>query len=345
MDLTSLTLENFGKFENFECSLTPGLNVIKGGNETGKSTLVEAITALLFSDPKSSNESIMMSKTWGSRKPLVLKANISDKDFLGILEKDFDSGLAKLVDENQTVPVDDRNRIFEIITDSIGFRSAELFEATSCIKQGKITQIGGSVEEIKDNLGSLITGGEEDLAASEIIGRIEKRIHDITSNDEKILGLLMKYEKEQDDLDYNIEKVIREITNLKNWRGSLAQMKVAHRNVVDDYQSKKKQLEDVLKTEKTQQELIEVSNENNEITEKLKKIKSAGQKIEELNESLNQVIEVSPEDREKIEDMESTIKYLRPKQKELEKDVESGQNAWANFKINPAIIGWMVLSF
>jgi len=344
MNLTSLTLENFGKFENFECSLTPGLNIIKGGNETGKSTLVEAITALLFCDPGSSCENIMTSKTWGSSKPLVMKANISDKDFLGIIEKDFDSGLTKLVDENQAVPADDKDKIFEIITGSIGFRSAELYEATSCVKQGKITQIGGSVEEIKDNLGSLVTGGEEDLAASEIIARIDKRICDITGTDENNPGLLMKYEHEQNNLDYNIEKIIREVNNLKNWRSSLAQMKIAYTNVVDDLQCKKKQLEDSSKAEETQQELKRVLSEKNETAEKLEKIKSTSIKINELTELRSQVIEVSSEDSERIEDLESTIKYLRPKQKELETDIESCQKAWDNFKINPGILGWMVIS-
>jgi len=48
MYIEKLLLRNFGKFNNFEVELEPGLNVIYGDNESGKSTLFAFIRGMLF---------------------------------------------------------------------------------------------------------------------------------------------------------------------------------------------------------------------------------------------------------------------------------------------------------
>lgn len=48
MYIEKLMLKNFGKFNNYEVELEPGLNVIYGANESGKSTLFAFIRGILF---------------------------------------------------------------------------------------------------------------------------------------------------------------------------------------------------------------------------------------------------------------------------------------------------------
>lgn len=48
MYIEKLLLKNFGKFNNYELDLGPGLNVIYGKNESGKSTLFSFIRGILF---------------------------------------------------------------------------------------------------------------------------------------------------------------------------------------------------------------------------------------------------------------------------------------------------------
>lgn len=343
MNLTKLSVENFGKFENFECNLTPGINIIKGANETGKSTLVSAITSLLFSDPKSPIDNVIVSKTWGSEKHTVLKAAITSENFSGTLEKDFDSGLAKLDNLENNVSLDDEKSILNVIVDTIGLSSVELFEATSCIKQGQITNIDGSVEEIKDNLSKLVAGGQEDLAASGIVSKIEQRVYEVTSQDEANPGLLMKNEKEQADLEYNIDRTQREIKNLQTWRNSLAQVSVTYDNVTDDLKLKKAALENAVKVESYQKKLLQIDDVKGKTAEKINNVKHISEKINELNESFKQSVEISKDDLKKIEELESSIKYFRPKQKELESDAETHEKAYSDFKTGPGIYSWLFI--
>ena len=48
MEIRELHLKHYGKFENHQILLRPGVNIIYGGNETGKTTVHSFICAMLF---------------------------------------------------------------------------------------------------------------------------------------------------------------------------------------------------------------------------------------------------------------------------------------------------------
>ena len=52
MYLTKLLLRDFGKFHNEEIVLKPGLNVVHGGKDSGKSTVGSFIKGMMFGIPK-----------------------------------------------------------------------------------------------------------------------------------------------------------------------------------------------------------------------------------------------------------------------------------------------------
>ena len=51
MQLKRLTIYGYGKFHDRTFDLAPGLNILMGPNEAGKSTLTQFITAILFGFP------------------------------------------------------------------------------------------------------------------------------------------------------------------------------------------------------------------------------------------------------------------------------------------------------
>ena len=48
MEILELNLKHFGKFQEHKMELHPGINIIYGGNETGKSTIHSFIRAMFF---------------------------------------------------------------------------------------------------------------------------------------------------------------------------------------------------------------------------------------------------------------------------------------------------------
>jgi uncharacterized protein YhaN len=345
MNIADLQVKNYGKFKDFECKFTPGLNVIKGGNETGKSTLVKAITNLLYSDPHSySKEDIIQVKSWGSDSPPILKANIESNEFSGTIEKDFGSGEAKLANSGLNVTIDDHNRIAEILTGAIGFSTEELFEATSCIKQGEISHIDGSIKAIKDKLESMVTGSKEEQAASQIITRIERRIDDISRKDKINPGLIQKLDSSQAEVDYNLEKLGRDINNIKAWRNSLIQVEVAYANLVEDYENKKKKLAAASNALVAREALEKLNVEKKETYTSIEKVKDAGRKMAELESQLRNSADIPENDRKEADELESTLKYLKPKFRELESDVETEQETCDSYKIGGLPIVLIILS-
>jgi len=342
MNLTSLVLENFGRFENFECDFTNGINVVKGGNETGKSTLVAAIMALFYSDPSSGE--IVKAKTWGISKPLVIRGKISDESFYGVLEKDFDAGHAKLENQKHGISIKDQNKVTQIMSNSLGFPTAELFEATSCIRQGEIARIKDSVEAIKDKLGSLVTGGKEDVTASQIISTIDRRVANIMKSDNGNPGQLKVLEKQQADLDYNIDRINREINNLRTWRTSLAQVQIAHKNSIEDHHDKDQRLNQAIKAQKHTEELKVLLKQKEDISESLKGAKSFSQRTEDIARALFETKKIAPPDLAKLEDLESTIRYLRPKFDEHEEEASKAKRSYDSTKVGGALIAWLLFS-
>ena len=55
MLIKKLQVNNFGKLKNKEISLKSGINVIYGENESGKSTLLDFITSMLYGIDKNKN--------------------------------------------------------------------------------------------------------------------------------------------------------------------------------------------------------------------------------------------------------------------------------------------------
>ncbi len=131
----------------------------------------------------------------------------------------------------------------------------------------------------------------------------------------------------------------RDIANLKSYRNSLAQVETAYANLVEDYTNKKQTLDQMLEQEKSLIELVETGREIDELSGKLDMAKSVAGKIGEIEKQLSELPSVSPEDRERLEEIESNLKYLRPKLRELEKEAaQADQELKQKRKIGPILI-------
>ena len=94
MNITEIQIKNFGKLHNVTIRPLSGLNVIYGENETGKSTIQQFITGMLFGIEKQrgrsgKNDTYQRYEPWNSSSFYSggLKFTIGDKPFF--LERNF----------------------------------------------------------------------------------------------------------------------------------------------------------------------------------------------------------------------------------------------------------------
>lgn len=343
MLISHLLLKNFGKFENFSCDFSPGLNLIKGPNEAGKSTLADAVTTALFINPAGKYPNPEKSVKWGSHSAPVLEIVLSADGKSYRLIKDFNKGLAELEGHDTVASEGNGHAVDDWLCRQLGIQSEEIFKATACINQGEITHIENSIEAIKDKLEALVSGGKEERAASETISRLQKRIGQITGDDAIATGEIERLEGSAKELDYNIEKLSREIAALKVKRADLIQVEMAYKNVAEDLAGRKQKFENCRKANKLEEEFLRLTREHNELELKLGEAQDALKKIKSLRDRQTDLKSIDQKDISDIEELEASLKYLRPKRRELEDETRDAKDEYDAYKIGQASIICIIL--
>ncbi len=142
MKITEIQIKNFGKLHNINIRPLPGINVIYGENETGKSTLQQFITGMLFGiekqkGPGSQNDSYRQYEPWNDSSSYSggLKFTVDGKPFF--LERNFyhKEPSVKLVNERDLEELSVEQGDLEML---LGGMKKETYENTFCIRQAEV---------------------------------------------------------------------------------------------------------------------------------------------------------------------------------------------------------------
>lgn len=126
MVLTQLTVKRFQRLRDLTVSFAAGLNVIRGPNESGKSTLRRALLVALFDNPTSSSDEVRQQTTWGEGEPYELKAGYLDRAGRPCtLRKDFAGQKIFLQVGEESFKT--RSGVQERVRDELGVESKEAY--------------------------------------------------------------------------------------------------------------------------------------------------------------------------------------------------------------------------
>ena len=209
MKIDNFKINNYGKIENREVILTNGINLIKGYNEAGKSTILSFLNSMLYGIDKTK------------------KGNISEYDkylpwlstnFSGSMEYSLDNGQKYYVfrDFKKKIPVvldQNRNDItlnfkqsrkgIDFLEEQIGV-DRKTFENTSISYQKLVVLDDKSKAEMAGRLANLVSTGEENFSYEELIKKLNnKQLEEIGSSRTKkrpinnIEERILKLEKEK----------------------------------------------------------------------------------------------------------------------------------------------------
>jgi len=209
MFLKSLYLKNFKRFDELKIDFPDDITVVIGPNEKGKSTLVSAIIAGLFYDPKKRNREIEVLRSWQSPdKFYEIKMEFEANGENCVLLKDFER--KKIFFENQATgeKSDDFQEITEKFRQIGGYRNAKLFESTSCVRQEQIASVAVEKKELGRALEDLIGGGFGSRGFGEIIQRLEKAVADREALAEKLKAEIEKVSTESQSLRRTLDTEI-----------------------------------------------------------------------------------------------------------------------------------------
>lgn len=142
MKITELQINNFGKLHQKKIQPQPGLNIVYGDNESGKSTLHQFITGMLFGMEKQrgksgKNDSYQQYEPWNSSSFYTgsMRFEVAGKDF--VIERNFyhKEKTATLRNERDKEELSVSHGDMEML---LGGMKKSTYENTYCIRQAAV---------------------------------------------------------------------------------------------------------------------------------------------------------------------------------------------------------------
>lgn len=167
-------INNFKRIKEKTLDFVPAINIVKGPNEIGKSTIRLAFLRLLFTKTTATGKEIQMLLPWGLDVFPKLSLTFEINGVQGELIKDFDKKSSIL--SYQGKKSEDMNRVQTKISELLGINSEKLFEATAYIDHASVTEITSGHKEIKESLSATFTGSGEAVDAQKILNKLKEQI-------------------------------------------------------------------------------------------------------------------------------------------------------------------------
>jgi len=338
MWLRRLELKNFKRLVDFQAQFSPGINVVKGPlNEMGKSTLLDGIVAALFQNPKSTAKELKDYVSWGSTRQWQTSLEFENNKNKYLLEKDFDKGTVRLIDGNTREELDTFKKISEKMAELLGTNSDRLFLCSSCIRQSQVSEISSGKKEINESLEEIVTGGEENILASQVIQKLDSKIAETRKGLDKLAknpGILASLKNKLQDTSRRYNEVHDEVSKVEAQKIELMEVNKQLAQVKEQYENTKALLE-----KNKQRKGIEASLENlkqkyNEVDKQLGKINMLSAKSEEATRALGSIIGL--EDEQCVSEFRRRLNAIQIRRKDIENSLDKiqGEVTEAGEKLN-----------
>lgn len=185
MIIERISLERFRRFNRFSAELGPGLVVVRGPNESGKSTIQEAIIAALYLKPGTTANDLKSNTSWGEEALPVITLDLALDDGAARLEKDFAKKKVRISHAGKEITA--ARAAEEWIMSRLGCPTQALFKATACACETEIEipsmrKLDSSCsKEILSRLQAMLTGGPGG-SPGQVIQRLKKKADAIRKN-------------------------------------------------------------------------------------------------------------------------------------------------------------------
>jgi len=334
MWLKRIELKNFKRFFDFQAQFSPGINVVKGPlNEMGKSTLLEGIIAALFHNPRSTAKWLKDYASWGSTKQCRTSLEFENKENRYLLEKDFDKGAVRLIEDNGREELDTFKEVSEKMAELLGTNSDRLFSCTSCIRQAEVSEISSGKKEIGESLEEVVTGGEESVLASQVIRKLDDKISEIKKGLDrpaKIPGILASLRSQIGDSSGKYSEVRNEVSKVEAQKIELVEVNKQLVQLKEEYENSRALLEKNKQRKEIEASIESLTKNYNDVDELLSRIKSLEDDSKKADEAL--VAIEGLKDKQQVSEFRRGLDAIQNRHGDIEKDLAMREGELAEAK-------------
>ncbi len=226
MRIRRLELRDFRRYRHLAVDLAPGLTVVRGPNEAGKSTIQRAIELAITRRVTSSAGDLDAHRPWDAaadaRSVITIDFEQDDEDGakVGQLEKTFagSRGTVRLDYDGQSVT--DPTLADQILAELTGIPTEAFFRSTASVRHHEVADLDHDEGALRDRLQASISGG--DRGTSRAKRKLELALHDLTTKGDKNPGRLKVAEGEVARATQALEQGDMALAQLARDRDTLA---------------------------------------------------------------------------------------------------------------------------
>ncbi|MFN8520606.1 MAG: AAA family ATPase [Chloroflexota bacterium] len=164
MRITSLHIQGIRQLADLELAPVAGLTVIRGANESGKSTIQTALEMVLFHDPTSIAPALLDLRTWGTTTDPRVRLEFEHEGRAGSLEKVFAGARGSVELSFGGTVSRDPDEVRAIVADITGLASEEFLRSTASVRHGELDDL--DQDALRDRLQRSISGAGEGTQAA-----------------------------------------------------------------------------------------------------------------------------------------------------------------------------------
>ncbi len=194
MRITRLRIENLRRHQDLDVELARGLTVVRGPNESGKTTVQRALELALTRRVTSASTEMDGLRPWGATeeiRPVVrLEFEQDEEDGIhpGSVEKVFRGarGTVRLEYDGQVIT--DPAQADQILAELTGIPTEAFFRSTASVRHHEMDDLARDEGALRDRLQASISGA--DRGTSSARRKLEKALYELNTKGEKNPGRL-----------------------------------------------------------------------------------------------------------------------------------------------------------
>jgi len=221
-----LSGRDFRRYRTFDIDLAPGLTVIRGPNEAGKSTVQRALELALTRRATSTAGDVEALRRWDAppeaRSVITVEFEQDDEDGqkVGTLEKSFAGarGTVRLDYDGQSIT--DPALADQVMAELTGIPTEGFFRSTASVHHFELSDLSRDEGALRDRLQASISGA--DRGTSRARKKLDKALHDLTTRGERNPGRLKVAEQAVEQAQAGLEQGELMLAQLERDRDTLA---------------------------------------------------------------------------------------------------------------------------
>jgi DNA repair exonuclease SbcCD ATPase subunit len=231
MRISRIHLQNVMRHADLNLELAPGLTVIRGPNEAGKTTIQRALEMALFRKPTSTAQELEGVRSWGAedRHPQVT-LTFEEEGATHELTKRFAGQRGTVEMRSGRDVITDPAAVEQLIVSATGLPSEKFFKATASVHHHELSGLHHDEATLRDRLQQSMSGADKGTYATR--RKLEEAIRRYRTDGPKNPGYLRVARTEVERLQAEVENGEAALEQLEHERRAMTEAR-DHRATLD----------------------------------------------------------------------------------------------------------------